>query len=69
MKNTGNHIVEYYQKNKFLGHFVYDGVLPQNEIGYSNRGKMTEGTVQFKKKHTATLENPIMFMKYNQQGR
>jgi hypothetical protein len=69
MKNTGNHIVEYYQKNKFLGHFVFDGVLSQSEIGYTNRGKITEGIVQFKKKYIATLENPIMFMKYNQQGR
>jgi hypothetical protein len=69
MKNTGNHIVEYYQKNRFLGYSVYEGVLPQSEIGYLSRGKMTEGIVQFKKKYIATLENPIMFMKYNQQGR
>lgn len=69
MKNTGNHIVEYYQNNKFLGCSVYDGVIPQSEVGYLSRGKMTEGTVQFKKKYTATYENPIMFIKYNLQGR
>ena len=69
MKNINKYIKEYYQKNKFLGAETFDGIVENNTIGYENRTFIREGEVKFKKKFTATNENPIMIIQYNLQGR
>jgi hypothetical protein len=69
MKAINKHIVEYYQAKKFLGSVTIDGIVSDNEVGYTNQTLQTEGTIQLKKKYTATKENPLKLIKYNMQGR
>ena len=69
MKNIGQHIVEYYQNNKYLGSVVCSDVLPDNQIGYINQVKIYDGEVKFKKKHKASIEQPFITIRYNLQGR
>mgnify|MGYP003342170120 CR=1 FL=1 len=69
MISLNKHIVEYYQQNKFLGTITVEGLISDNEVGYSNQTQQFEGTIQLKKKHTATKENPFRLIKYNLNGR
>lgn len=69
MKNIGKHFTEYYQNGKYLGSVNSDGEIPQNEVGYENRVFSIDEIVYFKKKYTASTENPFTKIKYNLQGR
>jgi hypothetical protein len=69
MKAINKHIVEYYQAKKFLGSVTIDGVVADNEIGYSNQTSQTSGEIKLKKVYKATLTNPFTIIKYNMQGR
>jgi hypothetical protein len=69
MKNLGTHFTEYYRDGKFLGSITSDGILPDNQVGYVNRTILTDGIVALKKKHVASIESPLMQVRYNMQGR
>ena len=69
MKLIENHIIEYYQSNKFLGNITLDGIIDENEIGYKNKKIITSGEIVLKKKHKATEQNPIVLIKYNLYGK
>ncbi len=69
MKLIGKHIIEFYQSNKFLGNITLDGIIDENEIGYTNKKSITSGEIVLKKKHKATQQNPIVSIKYNLYGK
>jgi hypothetical protein len=69
MISLNKHIVEYYQQNKFLGSVTINGSIEDNEVGYTNQKLQIDGSIQLKKKYTATKENPFKVIKYNLQGR
>jgi hypothetical protein len=69
MKNIGQHIVEHYVNGKLIGVVTNDGQVASDQIGYENRTWIKQGTVNLKKKHTATEQLPIMCVRYNLQGR
>lgn len=69
MKLIEKHIIEYYQSNKFLGNITLEGIVHENEIGYTNKKSITSGEIVLKKKHKATEQNPIVSIKYNLYGK